>query len=130
MAFYDNNEYYQLGEQVKMAITQTRPDMKLQITSIICQMLDSQELDDKMRKAVDEMAKYCQKYLQNPAFRKAVHKRHALMQKEPIIYFGDDPKGDYYDFDEGLEKELTAIEFKITTFLGNVMAWIQEQESI
>ena len=75
MAFYDNNEYYQLGEQVKMAITQTRPDMKLQITSIICQMLDSQELDDKMRKAVDEMAKYCQKYLQNPAFRKAVHKR-------------------------------------------------------
>jgi len=130
MAFYDSNEYYQLVEQCKMCISANRPDMKLQIALIVCQMLDSQELEDKMRKAVDEMSKYCQKYLQNPTFRRLVHKRTALMQKEPIIYFGDEPKGDYYDFDEALEKELTAIDFKITTFLGNVMAWVQEQESI
>jgi hypothetical protein len=132
MAFFGgDNEFYQLTEQVRMCQTQLRPDIKLEICHIICQMLLTQPLDDDLQKEVTGMEKYIRTFLTNSNFRRDVNKRQALIEREPITYFGDELlKGDQYDFDEKLEKELTTIEFRITTFLGNVMSFIQEQQAM
>lgn len=131
MAYFGDNEFYQLTEQVKLCQTQIRPDTQLEIVMVICKMLSTQSLDEDMDKEVRQMEQFVQKLLTNPQFRRDVNKRQALIEREPITYFGDELlKGDQYDFDEKLEKELTAIEFRVTTFLGNVMAFIQEQSAV
>jgi len=119
-----------MQELVKMCHTQAKPDIKLQICYNLCQMLDNQQMDEDMTKEVKEMGKFTQDLLTNPEFRRAVHKRTALMEREPITYFGEETlKNDQYDYDEDLEKDLTTIEFRITTFLGNVLRWLQEQSA-
>jgi hypothetical protein len=77
------------------------------------------------------MRNFIQDLLTNPQFRRAVNKRTALMEREPITYFGDMlEKGDMYDFDNELEEDLTIIDFKITTFIGNVLRFIQGEQTL
>ena len=131
MTYFGENEFYMMLDQVKLCQTQQRPDIKLEIVAVICQMLQTQPLEDDMADEIKKMEKFVGGLLTNSNFRKKVHKREALIAREPITYFGDDTlKDDPYDFDEKLENEITAIDFKITTFLGNVMAFIQEQSAI
>jgi len=35
-----------------------------------------------------------------------------------------------YDFDEELENDLTTIDFKLVTFLGNVMKFVHGEQTI
>lgn len=115
-------------ELVRYCHTLDRPDKRLQICMNICQMLEASELDEDMKAVVKKMRKFAQDLLTNPKFRKAVYKRDALMSIEPITYFGDEvPKGDQYDYDQELEEDITVIDFKIVTFLGNVLHYIQNQ---
>lgn len=131
MTYFGENEFYMMLDQVKLCQTQQRPDIKLEIVAVICQMLQTQPLEDDMANEIKKMEKFVRDLLTNVDFRKRVHKRQALIEREPIIYFGDETlKDDAYDFDEKLENEVTAIDFKVTTFLGNVMAFIQEQSAI
>ena len=131
MAYFQDNEFYQMGELIKTCQLSNQTDKRLEIIHNICQMLGTQTLDEGMTKMIKSMEKYSQDLLTDPNFRKAVHKRYALMEREPITYFGDELlKGDSYDFDEQFEKKITEIEFRITTFLGNVLAFIQEQGAI
>ena len=131
MSYFGENEYYMMLDQVKLCQTQQRPDIKLEIVIVICQMLQTQPLEDEMSVDVKKMEKFARDLLTNPDFRRKVHKREALIEREPIVYFGSDTlKDDEFDFDETLEKDITAIDFKVTTFLGNVMAYIQEQQAI
>jgi hypothetical protein len=131
MAYFGDNEFYSLLEQVKLCQTQQRPDIKLEICLVICQMLGTQALNEDLTNETKKMEKFVRDLLTSAEFRRKVHKRQALIEREPITYFGQDTlKDDEYDFDEQLEKDITAIEFKVTTFLGNVMAFIQEQSAI
>lgn len=131
MSYFGENEYYMMLDQVKLCQTQQRPDIKLEIVAVICQMLQTQPLEDEMSADIKKMEKFARELLTNPDFRRKVHKRQALIEREPIIYFGQETlKDDEYDFDEALEKDITAIDFRVTTFLGNVMAYIQEQQAI
>ena len=128
MPTYEDNEFYAMQELVRVCIQQDRVDKRLQICFNLCQMLTQMQLDDTMTKTVRETSKFCQKLLTNAEFRRAILRRNALMEREPITYFGDETaKDDMYDFDEQLEKDLTEIDFKITTFLGNVLTYIQQQ---
>jgi hypothetical protein len=131
MTYLGENEFYMMLEQVKVCQTQQRPDIKLEVVAVLCQMLQTQPLDDDMAEEIKKMEKFTKGLLTNPEFRRKVNKRQALIEREPIVYFGQETlKDDEYDFDEELEKDLTDIQFKITTFLGNIMAYIQEQGSI
>ena len=131
MAFFQDNEFYQMTELVKSCQVLLRTDKRLEICHNLCQMLHTQQLDTNMESQVKKMERFTQDLLTSPEFRKAVHKRQALMEREPITYFGDEfPKQDAFDFDEKFEREITNIEFKITIFLGNVLAYIQEQGNI
>jgi len=131
VAYFADNEYYLMSELIKNCQSSNRTDQRLELVHNICQMLASQTLDEEMTKLIKNMEKFTQEKLTDAKFRKKVHKRHALMEREPITYFGEETmKSDPYDFDEEFEKEITAIEFRITTFLGNVLAFIQEQGSI
>jgi hypothetical protein len=131
MSYFGDNEFSMMLDQVKLCQTQQRPDIKLEIVIVICQMLQTQPLEDDMVAEIKKMEKFARDLLTSPEFRRKVHKRMALIEREPIIYFGDEAlKDDPYDFDETLENDITAIDFKITTFLGNVMSYIQEQEAI
>lgn len=130
MSFYQgDNEFYVLTELVKTCQINNMVDKRLEMTHNLCQMLSTQQLDEAMTKMVKSMERYTQDLLMNPNFRRSVHKRHALMEREPIVYFGDNVlKDDAYDYDEELEKKITEVEFKITTFLGNVLAYIQKEQ--
>jgi len=129
--FGGDNEFYAMQELVKTCQLSNQTDKRLEMTHNLCQMLDTQTLDENMTKMVKSMEQYTQGLLTDPEFRRNVHKRHALMEREPITYFGDSMlKDDPYDFDETFEKKITEIEFKITIFLGNVLAFIQDQGAI
>lgn len=131
MAYFQDNEFYQMTELVKTCQLSNQTDKRLEICHNLCQMLNTITLDEDMTKLIKNMEKFTQEKLTDAKFRKKVHKRHALMEREPITYFGEETmKSDPYDFDEDFEKEITAIEFRITTFLGNVLAFIQEQGAI
>lgn len=131
MTYFGENEFFMMLDQIKMCQTQQRVDTKLEIISVVCQMLQTQPLDEDMVNEIKKMDKFARDLLTDPEFRKKVHKRHALIEREPITYFGAITlKDDEYDFDEKLENEITSIEFRITTFLGNALAYIQEQQAI
>jgi hypothetical protein len=131
MTYFGENEFYMMLDQVKLCQTQIRPDIKLQIVLVICQMLQTQPLDDDMLGEIKKTEKFARDYITDPEFRRKINKRQALIEREPIVYFGDEMlKDDAYDFDADLEKNITDIEFKITTFLGNVLSYIQEQSAI
>lgn len=123
---FDDTQNELLIELVKLCTAQDRVDKKLAIAYNITQILQKQQLSEQMQKEVSKQSGFCQQLLTNPKFRKAVYKRSALMEREPVVYFGDEVvKGDYFDFDEELERDITEIEFRITTFLGNVMSYVQ-----
>lgn len=131
MAYFQDNEFYQMTELVKTCQMSNQVDKRLELCHNLCQMLSTQKLTEDMEKEVRNMERYSQGFLTDPKFRKSIHKRQALMEREPITYFGDDTlKSDGYDYDEQLENQITTIEFKITTFLGNVLGFIQEEGSI
>jgi hypothetical protein len=131
MAYFQDNEFYQMTELVKSCQSSNQVDKRLEIAHNLCQMLSTQTLDEDMDKEVKNMEKYTRTLLTDSKFRKNVHKRQALMEREPITYFGEDlQKDDAYDFDAEFEEHITEIEFKITTFLGNVLAFVQEQSAI
>lgn len=131
MAYFGDNEFYQLTEQVKLCENQTRPEIKLEICMVICQMLSTQALDESMSAEIKKMQTFTTKLLTDPAFRRKCSKRQALVEREPITYFGQDTlKGDEFDFDEEFEQKITDIQFKVTTFLGNVMAFIQGEQGV
>ena len=120
-----------VAELVKLCITLDRIDKKLQISYNICQIFENMDTNEEMKKETKEMSKFSQNLLMNAEFRKAVFKRTALMDREPVTYFGDEIlKGDQYDYDENLEKDLTVIDFRITTFLGNIMRFVQSATGI
>jgi hypothetical protein len=128
MAVFENNEFYSMQELVRICIQEDKIDKKLQICFNLCQMLTGMTLDEPMVKVVKKMQGFTQRLLTDPEFRRAVHRRNALMEREPITYFGETiAKDDMYDFDEELEKDITSIDFEITTYLGNVLGWIQQQ---
>jgi hypothetical protein len=128
MAVFENNEFYSMQELVRICIQEDKIDKKLQICFNLCQMLTGMTLDEPMIKVVKKMQGFTQKLLTDADFRRAIHRRNALMEREPITYFGDQvAKDDMYDFDEDLEKDVTSIDFEVTTFLGNVLGWIQQQ---
>jgi len=117
-----------MQELVRICIQQDKIDKKLQICFNLCQMLTGMTLDESMTKVVKKMQSFTQRLLTDADFRRAIHRRNALMEREPIIYFGETvAKDDMYDFDEQLEKDVTSIDFEMTTFLGNVLGWIQQQ---
>lgn len=131
MGIYQDNEYYQMGELIKTCQMSNQTDKRLEICFNICQMLQTQGLDETLTKEVNKMGKFVQDLLTDPDFRRQIHKRHALMEREPVTYFGDPVlKDDMYDYDDKFEKQVTNIEFRITTFLGNVLAFIQENQGI
>jgi len=131
MGYFQDNEFYQMTELVKTCQLSNQVDKRLEMVHNLCQMLSTQTLEEDMEKEVKNMERYTQVLLTDPKFRRNVHKRQALMEREPITYFGEETlKDDPYDFDEKFEKEITNIEFKITTFLGNVLAFIQNQGTI
>jgi hypothetical protein len=131
MAFYGDDEFYTMKELIKAVQSSNQTDKRLEMVHNICQMLTTQTLSEDMEKEVKNMEKFSQGLLTDPKFRKGIHKRQALMEREPITYFGDSVmKDDPYDYDDKFEEQVTIIEFKITTFLGNVLAFIQEQGSI
>jgi hypothetical protein len=131
MGIYQDNEYYAMQELVKTCQLSSQTDKRLEMCYNLCQMLSTQAADPKMEKEVKQMGKFTQELLTSHKFRRLIHKRHALMEREPITYFGDEIlKDDMYDYDEEFEKQVTNIEFKITTFLGNVLAFIQENQGI
>jgi hypothetical protein len=126
MMAYFEGEYSTVQELIRYCHTLDRPDKKLQICMNICQMLEAVEMNEDLRKEIDKMRKFAQDLLTNTKFRKAIYKRDALMNIEPVTYFGDDvPKGDMYDYDMELEEDVTVIDFKIVTFLGNVLKFMQ-----
>ena len=126
---YMDGEFGTVQELIRYCHTLSRPDKKLQICMNICQMLEGGELTDEMNTLIDKMRKFCQDLLKNPKFRKAVYKRDALLKLEPITYFGDSiPKGDQYDYDKELEEDITVIDFKIVTFLGNILKYLQGEK--
>lgn len=111
---------------IKMCVQLDRIDKKLQICHNICQIMDGTELPKKVDKEVSDMRKFSKNLLINPEFIKNVNKRWALLEQEPVTYFGDDiPKGDMFDYDPEFEDELNAINFKITEFMGDIMKHIQ-----
>lgn len=131
MAGYDSNEFYYMQELVRMCITFKEIDKRLQICFNLCQMMADMTLDEGATKFVKDMQAYSQKKLMDADFRKRIFRRQALMEREPIAYFEDAaPKDDVYDFDADLEKEVTEVDFKVTTFIGNVSSWIQGQSGI
>jgi hypothetical protein len=120
-----------MGELIKTCQMSNQTDKRLEICFNICQMLQTQGLDETLTKEVNKMGKFVQDLLTDPEFRRQIHKRHALMEREPVTYFGDPVlKDDMYDYDDKFEKQVTNIEFRITTFLGNVLAFIQENQGI
>jgi len=128
MGNYDSNEFYYMQELVRMCITFKEIDKRLQICFNLCQMMVDMTLDEKATKFVKDMQAYSQKKLMDADFRKKIFRRAALMEREPIAYFEDgNPKDDIYDFDAELEEEVTEVDFKVTTFVGNVSSWIQGQ---
>jgi hypothetical protein len=130
MAFMEG-EFGTVQELIRYCHTLDRPDKKLQICMNICQMLEGDEISKDMQNEIKQMRKFAQDLLTNSQFRKAVYKRDALMKSEPITYFGDDvPKGDQYDFDQEFEEDITVIDFRIVTFLGNVLKHIQTEQLI
>jgi len=131
MGIYQDNEYWQMGELIKTCQMSNQTDKRLEICFNLCQMLQTQQLEPAMEKEVNKMGTFIQKLLTDPDFRRQIHKRHALMEREPVTYFGDNIlKDDMYDYDDEFEKKVTSIEFQITTFLGNVLAFIQENQGI
>lgn len=119
-------ELANVKELIKMCIQENRADRKLQICHNICQIMEEPELPKELKKELGEMEKFSKDLLTNPQFRRAVNKRTALMEREPVTYFGQElPKGDEYDFDEELENEITAIDFRITLFVGRILKHIQ-----
>ena len=131
MAYFQDNEFYAMQELVKTCQLSSQIDKRLEMCHNLCQMLNTQTLDENMTRLIKNMEKFTQELLTDPQFRKSVHKRYALIEREPITYFGDETlKGDGYDFDEAFERSITEIEFKITIFLGNILAFIQDQGAI
>jgi len=129
MAYFGgDNEFYQLSELLKSCQMSGQVDKRLELANILCRVMITQPLNEDMEKLVKGMEKYTQNLLTSPTFMKNVHKRQALREREPITYYGGGAlKDDEYDYDEDFEKQITEIEFKITTFLGNIWAFVQEQ---
>lgn len=132
MAYFGgDNEFYQLGELLKGCQISNQVDKRLELTSIICRVMLTQTLDEPMEKMIREMEKYTRTLLTDSQFMKKVHRRHALSEREPITYYGGGSlKDDEYDYDEPFEKQIVEIEFKITTFLGNIWAFIQSEGAV
>ncbi len=128
-----DEEMDSVTDLVKMALTTEERFVlrKLQIVMNICQMLEAMELNPDFKKDADKMKEFAQNLLLKTDFRRAVFKRTALMEREPIVYFGDVvAKEDYYDYDEALENDLTQIDFAIARFLGNVLKQVQAMQGI
>lgn len=126
-----DDEFRNVEDLINLCYAQTRVDVKLQIVFNICQILGEQEWDKSFTKDIKQMSKFVQNLLLDNKFRRAIHRRSALIDREPIIYFGDDtPKGDMYDYDETLENDITHIEFAITRFLGTTLKNLQGMRMI
>ncbi len=131
MAFYGDDEFFSIKELIKSCQVSNHTDKRLEMCNNLCKMMMTQTLSEGMDREIRLMEKYTQALLTDYKFKKKVYKRQALTEREPITYYGDDLiKDDPYDYDEEFEREITMIEFKITTFLGNILAFIQEQGGI
>ena len=125
------DDYQSLQPLIKMCSDAEKINIRLRIVHNICQVLLGNKMDKQFEKEVQMMAEFSREKLLNHEFMKAVHKRNALILGEPITYFGDDvPKGDMYDYDEELEKDINELDFMITAFIGKTMKHIQSSEMI
>lgn len=128
---FNDNQFSSVKSNIQSIYVEDEIDKKLQLCLGICEMMFTVQMDADTERIVRKMSNYSQKLLNDTQFRKAIWKRTAIIKTESITYFGDDlQKGDMYDYDETLEKDIVKIDFEITNFIATIQAFIMKNDSI
>ena len=126
--FDDETDY--LKQKVDDCLNEEKLLKQMKQCMVVCIMLEQMELPPDFKKKNEDMLQWIRDLLTNPEFVKSVKGSQALCEREPVVYFKDSPKGDYYDYDDVLEKDISEIEFALAVFLGETSKQLQSLEEI
>jgi hypothetical protein len=128
---FNENQFDSIKTNIQNIYNADEVDKKLQLCMGICEMMLTQQLSPDTESIIKRMSSYSQRLLKDEKFRKAIWKRNAIVKMEAMTYFGDDlQKGDMYDYDESIERDIVKIDFEITSFVANVQSHIMRSDNV